>query len=72
LNWESGGYETNALKKFKERNKEKSKPATILRRMFTQMNCEIGGFIRFDSSRAGYHLVLGFKLYVRCRLVADW
>jgi hypothetical protein len=29
-------------------------------------------FIRFDSSRAGYHLVPGFKLSVRCRLVAVW
>ena len=29
-------------------------------------------FIRFDSSRAGYHLVLGFRLSVRCKLVAVW
>jgi hypothetical protein len=29
-------------------------------------------FVRFDSSRAGYHLVLGFRLSVRCRLVAVW
>jgi hypothetical protein len=31
-------------------------------------------FIRFDSSRAEYHLVLGFRLHVRCRLVVfgEW
>ena len=29
-------------------------------------------FIRFDSSRVGYHLGLGFRLSVRCRLVAVW
>ena len=29
-------------------------------------------FIRFDSSRAGYHMVLRFRLYVCCRLVAVW
>jgi hypothetical protein len=27
---------------------------------------------RFDSSRARYHLVLGFRLSIRCRLVAAW
>jgi hypothetical protein len=48
-------------------------PATILRRrILTRMNCEIGKFIRFDSSRAEYHLVLGFRLFVHCRLVAVW
>jgi hypothetical protein len=26
----------------------------------------------FDSSRAGCHVVLGFRLFVRCRLVAVW
>ena len=26
----------------------------------------------FDSSRAGYHMVMGFRLYPRCRLVAVW
>jgi hypothetical protein len=26
----------------------------------------------FDSSRAGYHLVLGFRFYVRCRLIVVW
>jgi hypothetical protein len=40
----------------------------LRRRIFNRMNCEIGGFIRFDSSRAIYHMVLGFRLYVRCRL----
>ena len=34
------------------------------------MNCEIGGFIQFDSPRVGYHMVLGFRLSVRCRPVA--
>jgi hypothetical protein len=29
-------------------------------------------FIQFDSSRVGYHLVLGFRLFVHCRLVAVW
>ena len=29
-------------------------------------------YVRFDSSRAGYHLVLGFMLSVRYRLVAVW
>ena len=28
--------------------------------------------IRFDLSRTGYHLVLGFRLSIRCRLVAVW
>jgi hypothetical protein len=57
----------------KEKRKTGFQPATILRRrIFTQVNCEIGGFIRFDSSRAGYDLVLGFRLYVCCRLVAVW
>ena len=28
--------------------------------------------MRFDSSRVGYRLVLGFRLYVRCRFVAVW
>ena len=28
--------------------------------------------IRFDSSRVGYHMVIGFRSYVRCRLVAVW
>jgi hypothetical protein len=49
------------------------KPATILRRrIFTWMNYEIGGFIQVDSSRARYHMIPGFKLFVRCRLVAVW
>jgi hypothetical protein len=39
LNWEGGGRETGALKK------KEFQPATILRRrIFTWMNCEIGGF----------------------------
>jgi hypothetical protein len=29
-------------------------------------------FIRFDSSRVGYHLVLGVRLSARCRLVVVW
>ena len=29
-------------------------------------------FIKFDSSRVGYHLILGFRLFVRCKLVAVW
>jgi hypothetical protein len=29
-------------------------------------------FVQFDSSRAGYHLVLGFRFSVRCKLVAVW
>jgi hypothetical protein len=29
-------------------------------------------FIQFDLSRAKYHLVLGFRLYVQCRLVSVW
>ena len=29
-------------------------------------------FIRSDSCRVGCHLVLGFRLFVRCRLVAVW
>jgi hypothetical protein len=42
LNWESGGCETSALIKKKKNGFE---PATILRRrIFTWMNCEIGGF----------------------------
>jgi hypothetical protein len=40
LNWESGGCETGGFEK-----KNGFQPATILRRrIFTQMNCEIGGF----------------------------
>jgi hypothetical protein len=27
-------------------------------------------FIQFDSSRAGYHMVVGFRLCVHCKLVA--
>jgi hypothetical protein len=30
------------------------------------------GFIPLDSSRTGYHRVLGFRLSVRCRLVTVW
>ena len=29
-------------------------------------------FNRFDSSMAGYHLVLGFRLFVHCRFVVVW
>jgi len=29
-------------------------------------------FISFYSSRAGYHLVIGSRLYVRCKLVVVW
>jgi hypothetical protein len=29
-------------------------------------------FIRFDSSRVGYHLVLGYTLFVHCKLVEVW
>jgi len=29
-------------------------------------------FIQFDSSRAGYHMVLGFRLCVCCKVVAVW
>jgi hypothetical protein len=40
MNWESGGCETGALEK-----KNGFQPATILRkRIFTWMDCEIGGF----------------------------
>jgi hypothetical protein len=56
---------------FKEENR--FQPATILRRrVFTRINYEKADFIRFDSSRAGYHLVLGFRLSVPCKLVAVW
>jgi len=41
LNWESGGCETGVFY-FK---KNRFQPATfLLRRVFTRMNCEIGGF----------------------------
>jgi hypothetical protein len=40
LNWESGGCETGVLEK-----KNTFQPITILRRrIFTHMDCEIGGF----------------------------
>jgi hypothetical protein len=29
-------------------------------------------FIRFDSTRVRYHLVLEFRLSVRCKLVEVW
>ena len=29
-------------------------------------------FIRFGPSRIGYHMVLGFRLFVHCRFVAVW
>jgi hypothetical protein len=42
LKWESGGCESGALKLI---YKKGFQPATILRRrIFTRMNCEIGGF----------------------------
>jgi hypothetical protein len=44
-------------------------PATILRRIFTRMNCETCKFHPVWFIKTGYHLVLGFMLYVRCRLV---
>jgi hypothetical protein len=63
------GMKPVLLKKSKQNNG--FQPATILRRrIFTRMKCELADFIRFDSSRVGYHLVLGFSLYIRCRLVA--
>ena len=72
LNGESGGCETNAFSK-KDKKETGFQPATILRRRIsTRMNCKIGNFIRFDSSRAIYHLVLGFTLSVHCRLVPVW
>jgi hypothetical protein len=41
LNWETGGCETGAL----EKKDGGFQPATILRRrIFTRMDCEIGGF----------------------------
>ena len=45
--------------------------ATILRRrVFTRLNCEIGGFhpVWFIE----YHMLLGFRLCACCRLVAVW
>jgi len=57
----------------KNKNKCKFQLATILRRrIFTRMNYKIAGFIRFDSSRTGYHPLLGFRLVVRYKLVAVW
>jgi len=49
LNWESGRCETGGLWGKEKRKKEKEKNgiqlATILRRrIFTRMNCEMGGF----------------------------
>jgi hypothetical protein len=64
LNWESGGCETGALKKETD-----FQPATILRRIFTRINCEIGGFHPVEFIWAIY---LGFRLFVRYGLVAVW
>ena len=30
------------------------------------------GFVQIDSFRIGYHLVLGFRLFVCSRFVAVW
>ena len=70
LHWKSGWCETGA---FKKRNGFQH--ATILRRRIGFLPGWIvkqADFIRCDSSKAGYHLVLGFRLSIRCRLVAVW
>jgi hypothetical protein len=53
--------------------KNRFQPATILRRrIFTWMNFEIGGFLKYAVSRTAYHMALRFRLSVRYRLVAVW
>ena len=57
LNWESGGRENNVFKK---------------KWISTGNHFEEADFIRFDSSRVRYHLILGFRLSVHCKLIAVW
>ena len=67
FNWESGGFETGPFKKTTDFNWqpfwEGFLPGWIVKHV---------DFIRFDSSKAGYHLVLGFRLSARYGLVAVW
>jgi hypothetical protein len=67
LDWESGGCETGALKKT-DFNQQPFWGGGFLPGSIVKL----ADFTQFHSSSVGYHLVLEFRLYVRCRFMTVW